>query len=73
MTESDAIKNLWDRIPGAKVAFDEADQIGEDFRNVNTGDCLNTFMGAMETILYDNEDVNTIIADLDQKVKNLIG
>ena len=73
MTESDAIKDLWERIPGSKTAFDEADQIGEDSRNANTGDCLNTFMGAMEAVLYDNEDVNTVVANLDEEVKNIIG
>ena len=73
MTESEAIKDLWERIPGSKVAFDEADQIGADFRNANTGDCLNTFMGAMEAVLYDGEDVNTVVAELDEEVKNLIG
>ena len=73
MTESDAIKDLWERIPGSKTAFDEADQIGEDSRNANTGDCLNTFMGAMEAVLYDNEDVNTVVTNLDQEVKNIIG
>ena len=72
MTESDAVKDLWERIPGAKVAFDEADQIAEDFRNSNTGDCLNTFMAAMEAVMYDNEDVPTVVAELNDEIDNLL-
>ena len=30
-------------------------------------------MGAMEAVLYDNEDVNTVVANLDEEVKNIIG
>jgi sn-glycerol 3-phosphate transport system substrate-binding protein len=72
MTKSEAVQDLWTRIPGAKVAFDEADQIAEDFRNSNTGDCLNTFMSAMEAVMYDNEDVPTVVAELNDEVNNLL-
>ena len=72
MTKSDAIAQLWADIPGAKTAFEEADEIGEDFRNASTGDCLNTFMAAMEAVLYDFEDVETVVADLDAEIKTLL-
>ncbi len=72
MTDSQLVKDLWDSVPGSKVAFNEADQIAEDFITPNTGDCLNTFMTAMEAVLYDNEDVATVVADLDAEIDNLL-
>lgn len=73
MAEKDAIQKMWEEMPGAKVAFDQIANYGEDTgRTANTGDCLNTFMSAMEAVLYDNEDVATVVAQLDEDVKNII-
>lgn len=72
MTKSDAIQKMWEEIPGSKIAFNEADEIAEDFRNSNTGDCLNTFMATMEAVMYDNADVPTAVAELDAEITNLL-
>lgn len=73
MAESAAIKTMWEEMPGAKVAFDQIANFGEDSgRTPSTGDCLNAFMAAMEAVLYDNEDVNKVVADLDNEVKNIL-
>lgn len=74
MTESDAVKQLWEEIPGAKVAFDQIAECGEDSgRTANTGDCLNVFMSTMEAVLYDNENVESAVNAMVAEVNNIIG
>lgn len=73
MAETQAVKDFWSRMPAAETAYQQILDCGEDSgRTIKTGEFTNDFMSALGATLYDLEDVNTVVQDLDREVKSAL-
>ena len=70
MSETQVIKDAWAKMPEAKNAYQQILDCGEDSgRTIKTGEFTSDFMASLEAVLYDLDDVNAVVEELDQEVK----
>lgn len=73
MSETQVIKDAWEKMPQAKNPYQSIVDYGEDSgRTEKTGELTSDFMATLEAVLYDQDDVNTVVEELDREVKSAL-
>lgn len=72
MVESDAIKQLWEKEPNRKVAFEQLQYAVDTNKSVQWPQVEQEFNKAIQAIMYDNKDVDATLNSYKEEVDRIL-
>ncbi|WP_010273224.1 ABC transporter substrate-binding protein [Paenibacillus senegalensis] len=72
MVESDAIKELWEREPNRKVAYDQLEHAIDTNMHIAWQEVEQEFFSAIQAIMYDSEDIQATLDRLKSEADRIL-
>lgn len=72
MVESEAIKELWEKDPNRKVAFDQLQYAVDTNKNVAWPQIMQEFFKAIQAIMYDNQKIEPTLETFKKEAERLL-